>query len=617
MIVYQQSKEQFLIDVLNDVVHERVLDAFKLKLGQTTSQNEINSWRNSLLHMHKILADSELPGDCGVAIEYRVPQTSKRVDFIFSGKNAQNQSSAVIIELKQWQSAKKTTQDGVVLTYVGGRERLVTHPSYQAWTYAALMRDFNENLHDGNIGLYPCAFLHNFSNQDKTLDDDFYAEHISRAPIYFQQDAIRLRAFIKTNIKYGDRGETIYQIDSGRIKPSKSLSDKISSLLKGNTEFVMIDEQKVVYEQIMSLAAGGEKRVVIVEGGPGTGKTVVAINALVNLLGKGLNTQYVTKNSAPRAVYEAKLVGDFRRSHISNLFKSSGAYMKAEKDEYDVLLTDEAHRLNEKSGLFFNQGENQIKEIINAARCSVFFIDESQRVSLKDIGEKTAIETWAKELGAKVTHLALESQFRCNGSDGYLAWLDNTLQIKETANETLEGIDYDFRVISSPVELQKLIEEKNKLNNKARMVAGYCWKWVSKKNPNTYDIVFEESGFKAKWNLADDGMLWILGQESVKEVGCIHTCQGLELDYVGVIVGKDMICRNGLVLTDVTRRSPQDTTIKGYKDFLREKPEEAKALLDKIIKNTYRTLMTRGMKGCYVWFEDEELNEFFCRKLKR
>ncbi|HKO80810.1 MAG TPA: DNA/RNA helicase domain-containing protein, partial [Chitinophagaceae bacterium] len=216
-----------------------------------------------------------------------------------------------------------------------------------------------------------------------------------------------------------------------------------------------------------------------------------------------------------------------------------------------------------------------------------------------------------KRFEAEVYETELSSQFRCNGSDGYLAWLDHTLQIRETANTTLEGIDYDFRIFSSPNELREAIIEKNKINNKARMVAGYCWEWNSKKNSDHYDVVIPEFDFKMKWNLTTDGSLWIVSPESVNEIGCIHTCQGLEVDYIGVIVGPDMIVQDGKVLTQPAARAKSDKSVFGYKKLLEKKPEEAKATLRAIIKNTYRTLMTRGMKGCYVYFSDEETRTFF------
>jgi DUF2075 family protein/SOS-response transcriptional repressor LexA len=202
----------------------------------------------------------------------------------------------------------------------------------------------------------------------------------------------------------------------------------------------------------------------------------------------------------------------------------------------------------------------------------------------------------------------LESQFRCNGSDGYLAWIDRVLQVRETANTTLEGANYEFKVCDSATELKELIERRNRVNNKARMVAGYCWDWASKKTPAAFDFQLDGGAFKARWNLSDDGPLWIMKPDSVREVGCIHTCQGLELDYVGVIIGPDLVVRDGKVITDGAKRSKGDSSIKGYKGLLKTDSAAAREKADIIIKNTYRTLMTRGTKGCYVYSTDPETN---------
>jgi DUF2075 family protein len=207
--------------------------------------------------------------------------------------------------------------------------------------------------------------------------------------------------------------------------------------------------------------------------------------------------------------------------------------------------------------------------------------------------------------------MALLSQFRCNGSDGYLAWVDSALEISQTANETLDGIDYDFRVCASPHELRDLIFERNSLANKARLVAGYCWDWKGKKDPTILDVVIGDHDFAMRWNLDKDGPLWLRMPNSVKEVGCIHTCQGLELDYVGVIVGPDLVIRDGRVVTDAAKRSSQDRSIHGYKRMLKEDPQRARSLADRIIKNTYRTLMTRGQTACYLYCVDAETNEYF------
>lgn len=618
MIVYNATKSDFLNDVLTNEIENIVLKNVKLKLNRSVGIAEIKSWASSLSYMDRIMQDAMIPNDCGIAIEYQIPQTGKRIDFIISGQNEDSKDAVILIELKQWSEAKLTSKDSIVETFVGGRMGEHTHPSYQAWSYATLLQGFNEVVYKENIQLHPCAYLHNYA-EDGVIRNEFYAEYIRKAPVFLKSDAVKLREFIKKHVRYGDRSNILYRIENGKIKPSKMLADSITKMIKGNQEFVMIDDQKVVYENAIALAKHASeknKQVLIVKGGPGTGKSVVAINLLVELTKLGLLTQYVSKNAAPRAVYEARLTGSVRATEIRNMFRGSGAFIDSPANEYDALIVDEAHRLNKFSGLFGNLGENQIKEIINASKFSVFFLDEDQRVTLKDIGQKEEIIKWAHLSNASITELELNSQFRCNGSDGYLAWLDNTLQIRETVNQDLSGVDYDFRVLDNPAELRDLIVEKNNINNRARMVAGYCWKWPSKKDFNAYDIEFPEYDFRMKWNLTEDGSTWIISPKSVNEVGCIHTCQGLEVDYIGVIIGDDLVVRNGVVITDASKRASSDNSVKGYKKLMKENPDDAKEQLDLIIKNTYRTLMTRGMKGCYVYCVDEETREWFKNGIK-
>jgi uncharacterized protein len=617
MIIYQNSKQAFIDDVILNNIENIIYDFFKTKLGQTTTQGEINSWKNSMQYMSNVLTDNEIPKDAGVIIEYQIPQTSKRIDFILTGQGENSTNFAILIELKQWSEAQLSNKDGIVSTFVGKRIREVSHPSYQAWSYSSLLQGFNEAVYTSNIQLKPCAYLHNYI-PDNVINNTFYKDYIQKAPVFFKTDTIKLREFVKQFIKYGDKENIMLQIDGGRIRPSKNLADSLSSMLKGNSEFLMIDDQKVVFENALALAkkvSSEKKQVLIVQGGPGTGKSVVAINLLVQLTKLGLLSQYVTKNAAPRAVYESKLKSTFKKSEISNFFTGSGSFTNTEQNIFDALIVDEAHRLNAKSGMFKNLGENQIMEIIRASKFSIFFVDENQKVAIHDIGEIDEIKKWAINQNAEITELELNSQFRCNGSDGYLAWLDHILQIRETANTTLDESEYDFKVFDNPAVLRNKIFEMNKINNKSRLVAGYCWPWKSKKDFNAMDIVFKEYDFGMKWNLTEDGMKWVIQPESVHEIGCIHTCQGLEVDYIGIIIGNDLIVRNGIILVDPSKRDSNDSTIKGYKSMMLTNKEYTKELMRNIIKNTYRTLMTRGMKGCYIFSVDKETNEYFKQNL--
>ena len=620
MIVYQSTKQGFLKDSasgIEDIIRDRV--RAKLNLDIKVGSSEYDSWKNSLGNaMYHVMNTDKIPDDSKVAIEYSIPRSKNRIDFLITGEDDSGREHVVIVELKQWTDIRLTDKDAMIETRFkqGLSEEL--HPSYQAWSYSALLYGFNATVYGENIGLEPCAYLHNCMDEE-VIRNTFYSDYLKKAPPFLKGDKEKLQDFIAKYVKHGEKKNTLYRIDNGEIRPSKNLADSLVSMLKGNQEFIMIDDQKIVYETALSLAKKSSqknKNILIVEGGPGTGKSIVAVNLLVAITKLGLNTQYVTKNAAPRGVFEAKLTGSFKKSEITNMFTGSGSYINCDADSFDALIVDEAHRLNKKSGMMKNLGENQIKEIIEASRCAIFFIDEDQRVTWHDIGRKEEIEKWALRLGAKVKNLKLETKFRCNGSDGYLSWLDNTLGIEETANETLEGINYDFRVVDSPNELHDLIIKKNKINNKARLVAGYCWNWVSKKDKDAKDIIIPEYDFQAKWNLASDGNVWIISPKSVNEIGCIHTCQGLEVDYVGVIVGPDLVARHGQLITQPRQRARTDKSLQGYLSAREYDQAEADKKAEAIIKNTYRTLMTRGMKGCYVYFVDKETEKFFKERVK-
>lgn len=615
MIIYSGSKADFMVQVEEDTIAYTIRDNILEKMHRKTPDAEFRSWVNSLEYMYKVLNDDGIPRNSGIAIEYNLPNTAKRVDFLVSGYDAKRSANVVIIELKQWEKLNKVEGlDALVETFTGGRERRVVHPSYQAWSYAEMIRDYNEYAQIAGVNLWPCAYLHNYMRvQDDPLDDPIYKDYLDEAPAFAKGDVRKLREFIKRVVETGDDSEILYEIDNGRIKPSKSLQDAIVGMLESNPEFNLIDDQKVVFERIMELSRqcerDGKKRVLIATGGPGTGKTVIAMNLLARLTQEGVFVQYCSKNSAPRTVYAKKLKGHRTKSSIDNMFKGSGAYVEAPRNAVGVVLADEAHRLNEKSGLYGNQGINQIHEIIHAARLSVFFIDECQRVTVKDIGSVGEIKRWAAVNGAEVHEEELTSQFRCNGSDGYLAWLDDVLEIRETANYDIEGIDYDFEVLDSPDEMKQKVIERNQGSNKSRILAGYCWNWprAGRADTNAHEITIGD--FEISWNL-DGGEAFALSPTSINEAGCIHTTQGLEFEYVGVIIGDDLRYEGDHVVTDYTKRAGTDQSIKGLKKMEREDPKHALKLADEIIKNTYRTLMTRGMKGCYVYATDPNLRSY-------
>ena len=582
MIIYSSTKQAFIQDFEQGVLVKKLHQSLTEKYRRV-GESEIHSWQTSLSYMANVMRDFAIPDLAGVAIEYIVPNTQKRVDFIITGLDQNNKEHVIIVELKQWGEAFKVEdKDNIVSTYLGGGLREVTHPSYQAWSYCSLIENFNEDVQTRPIELHPCAFLHNFDESISTaLRDPIYSAILDISPMFTLGQMSNLRNFIKTYIPKPDTTNIMESIEHGKLRPSKALQDSILSMLKGNKEFVLIDDQKVEFERIKKAALdaikNNQKTVYIVRGGPGTGKSVVAINLLAECIHNGYMAQYVTSNAAPRNVYSTMLQKGFKKTEIKALFQSSGTFHTRSKNALQIAIVDEAHRLREKSGMYQNEGEDQIKEIINASLFSVFFIDRNQRVTFKDAGTIDKILKFSTEQKALVYEGALESQFRCNGSDGYLAWLDNVLQIAETANyDGFEG-DYDFKIFDDPNAMYAAIKTKNEINNKSRVLAGYCWDWPKEGRTTSLvkDIQIPEHNFGISWNL-ENSTTYAIDPDSINEAGCIHTTQGLEFEYVGVIIGDDLRYENGKLIVDINKRAKTDQSIKGIKKLLKENPEEGR-----------------------------------------
>ncbi len=616
MLVYNNTKAQFVADVLDNTIAEKINAEIKRKGLNAGGLPMFRSWENSMMYMNNIVNDSQIDDDVQVAIEYNIPLTSKRVDFIISGSDVNGKDNVVIVELKQWESAEVVDDEmrHSVRTYTGGAQRIVSHPSYQAYSYSRILANYSEEIINSDISLVPCAYLHNFPAENKpVLDNPIYSEWISEAPFFIRSQASEFRAFVKKYITHkSSRGDLLYLIENGRLRPTKALQDSLSSLMNGNEEFVLLDEQIVCFDMCLKTMnqclKDRKKRVIVIQGGPGTGKSVLAVNLLASYIRESLNAAYVTKNSAPRNAFLKLLTkgNSKKKVDVQQLFRSPFGLSNCQSNFYDCLIVDEAHRLVPMMYGDWN-GENQVMECINASLLTIFMLDEDQSVTSKDIGNMAEIKKWANELGARVImddNTKLVSQFRCNGSDAYIQFINNLLQINsESVKIDLGELNYDFKVFDSPSAMRNALREKNAINNKSRMVAGYCYDWNVKRGRGDIDIALAD-GFTAQWNLPNVDT-WAINPDSFEQVGCIHTAQGLEFDYVGVLIGRDLIFdkTTGRVVTDKNKISKDDKS-SGIRSA-------ADPLARKLILNTYKTLLTRGQKGCYVYCEDDALREYF------
>ena len=616
MIVYINSSEGFLVDVDSNKISDRIKEAYFQKSGKTNfNDKEDNSWINSMEFMGKIIRRSNIAKDCGVMIEFGLPSTSKRIDFIVSGKDEIGNKKFIIIELKQWKEAQSTTKNDLVLTkYYSGNYS--THPSYQASSYKGFLSDYNENVYNSTLIPFSCAYLHNYTEQNpEPLKDNIYIEVISDSPIYFKDDYQKLESFIKQHVGFGGGKDILYEIELGNIKPSKKLIDHVTSLFKGNQEFHLLEEQKVTYEVALDIAKNSiNKTVILINGGPGTGKSVISMSLLGGLLKIKQNVVFVAPNASFREVMLDKLTQGRDTSRAKFLLSGSGKFFGANANVFDTIVVDEAHRLKNETA-FMYKGKNQIQDIINAAKVSIFFVDEDQIIRPEDIGSLTEIKRVSHMYNAELIELELKAQFRCSGADGYINWINDVLKIKDTANfDGWDKKDFEFKIFENPDELRKLIKAKADQGLNARILAGYAWEWTPENQGNSNsqvnDVKIPELNFEMPWNSRKVGTTWAINSEGINQVGCVHTSQGLEFDYVGIIVGND------LKFNEETNEFYSEWAL--YKDSkgkqgLRNDPER----LCKMIRNIYRILMTRGMKGCYVYFTDKGTEKYFKTRLNK
>ena len=560
-----------------------------------------------------------IPPDVQVGLEVNVPLTSKRIDFVIAGEDDSGQKNIVIVELKQWEEVKHTDMSDVVL--LGKQEKV--HPSWQAYSYGTTISNFNEYVENNPINLYTCCFLHDYKTEcEDEIKNNVYSEGLQKSPAFISNEWVRFAEFISSKIKKSSDVNILYELVNGRIKPSTFLVDCLSDSLNGNNKVELIEDQRIAFsnlkKEIENSLRTNERKVIIVKGGAGTGKSLIALHLLGELHRKGKTAFYVAKSSYIKESYYKMLTRNIPDYKIlRSLFRGSGDFHRESFNtdkQFDCLIVDEAHRLTQKTKVsFMFYGDNQIREIIHACKVAVFFIDETQQIDIKDFGTIENIKEAAKAENAVVIEnekYELKSQFRCNGSDDYINWVESILYNKPI--EPIEEImDYDIRLFDDLPEMHaEIIKKNNQSTNPSRMLSGDVFPWISMKDKSKIDIKLDN--FEAQWNRTK---YFAVDSKSIDEVGCIHTAQGMEFEYVGLIIGDDLIYRNGKVETDFTKHPAKSGEFRRPHQQ-KVKPEDA-PILDRIIRNTYKVLFTRGQKGMFLYVMDQELREYLRREIQQ
>jgi hypothetical protein len=560
--------------------------------------------------------------DHGIMIEYQLPLASKRLDVMITGHSRESKQQAIVLELKQW--SKCTHADGAhqVVTFVGGAQREVNHPSEQVRGYVEYLRDVHTAFQGPDaITLSGCSFLHNYQlERDTVLKDDKFKDLVSAYPLFGNNDFDDLAAHLNNAVGLGGGMDVLPLIERSAYRPSKKLMMHVAETIAGNKNYVLLDEQRVIYDKVLALVdkamSRARKQVVIVKGGPGTGKSVIALNLMGDLSRMGKVAQYATGSKSFTETLR-EVVG--KRAGVQ--FKYFNTYMNAELNALDVLICDEAHRIRKTSNSRFTKKDErstkaQIDELLHVSRVLVLFIDDYQTVRPDEIGKISYVhEALQQREDVDVHEYELTTQFRCGGSETFIEWVNDTLGIVKSASPVLEQSDsFDFCICQSPHELEDLIRARVAKGFTARIMAGYCWPWSMPNSDGTLvdDVVIDD--WSRPWNAKPDATrlapgipkapLWAYAPGGIDQVGCIYTAQGFEFDFAGIIVGNDFVYDLDKGQWIAHRDRSCDGTLKRSSSYL------------EYARNLYRVLLTRGMKGCYVYFVDKDTERFVRSRMR-
>lgn len=647
-VLYQAPQSQFISEVERNLVSQKMRHTAE-QAGIHSAENEIASWENNAPHVARLLTQCGAK-DSYVTFEFLVPFSRKRIDCMIYGTGEDDSENVIHIELKQWSNktvgiadsdgnftaddtANRQPDDVVfnVEAFTGHANRIVAHPSQQVKGYQGYLSNFIEVFSNHEVSLTGLAYCYNYAKNASPsyLYDSKYSTLLSQYPTYAKDQFDELTEKLTGLLKKGAGLSIFNKVIQSPVRPSKKLLNEVKTMVEnGDTStFALIDDQIVarnmILDKIRPYIKNGEfqKSVIIVNGGPGTGKTVIALHILAELAkqtnnGQGLNVQYATKSASLLGGVKSKV-----RPATRILFQNITSYYPAVTDEnaVDVLLIDEAHRIEKTTNTRYTKAENKtdlpmVDTIIRASKVSVFFIDDKQAIRGREIGSSKMIREAAARWKAKVEECTLTSQFRCNGSDNYMDWMEQVLYNRPVTSK-FKLSDFNLQILDSPQEMyNQLVEQDSVPGQTARIMAGFCWKWSDKLDENGDLIKDVEIGdFKMPWETHRNftrtprGYVkwyeWAYKPEGIKQVGCIYTAQGFEFDYAGVIIGPDLIYNTETHRIETEKSATRDPMLKNA-------PNEAIMTFDDYVRNIYRVLMSRGMKGCFLYICDENLRNY-------
>jgi len=591
----------------------RIAGQMSFHTGRRPSPAEVQSWDNSLPVLARDLVQAGLD-KVEVLVEHHLPLTSQRIDVILAGAHPRTgDPSYVVIELKQWSHARRWKDDPTLLTVpgMGGGPRL--HPLLQVQGYCTYLADFARTLEGRPESLAGAAYLHNATAPDvvgelRGVPEDEYGRLFTAADRGDFHEFLRSR--LDGRVSGAAHADALIR---SAVAPSKQLLAVAADEVQRREQFVLLADQRLAYQIVLRAVeearAGDSKTVVIVTGGPGSGKSVIALSLLGELARRGRTVLHATGSRS--FTQTLRKVAGARAPRVQRMFKYFNQFMDAERNSLDVLLLDEAHRIRDTSADRYTRaalrtGRPQVDELIAAARVPVFLLDEYQVVRPGEQGTVADIERHAAALGVNVERVSLDAQFRCGGSEEYVRWVVRLLGLEGEGAEPWQGDpSFQVSVADTPQEMEAILRSRMEDGYGARIAAGYCWPWSDPRPDGSLVPDVQVGDWARPWNLKGDrsvsgappAALWATDPKGFAQVGCVYTAQGFEYDWSGVILGPDLVWRDGRFIS--VREANHDPDFRSRKQVTDDH-------FDRLVRNVYKVLLTRGMEGTVLYSTDSE-----------
>jgi hypothetical protein len=586
---------------------------------------EVRSWQNSLPVLFRDLVDAGL-SDVEVLLEHQLPHSKMRIDVVLCGIHPRTrETSFVFVELKQWSHAAAKLESVVEVEVPNLGMKL--HPSEQVRRYCQYFMDHTPALARRPRAVHGIAYLHNARRANVAAGRiDEYGRLFTMDDRAKSVDHLRsLLAADATRDANRDAGDEFLGFEH---RPTKPFLTHVAAELKDREQFVLLDDQVVAYEVVLEAVvrskAAKTRTVVIVMGGPGSGKSVIALSLVAELSRRGVDVAHATGSKS--FTLTMRKYGGKGSSRLQGMFKYFNSFVGAEPGDLRVLICDEAHRIRESGVDRFTKkaqrerARRQVEELIDVAGVPVFLLDENQVVRPGEMGSEAEITAAARAAGCEVEIVRLRDQLRCGGSVSYDTWVARLLGIGTEVGPPIPWsaiagpLDEAMTVTSapSPAELEKWVQaQQSGDNGVGRLTAGFCWPWskpvLTPDGPRLVeDVVIGD--WRRPWNAKTENKLkvpevpessyWATDERGFGQVGCVYTAQGFEYDWSGVIFGPDLVRRDGRWVPN--RAVSKDT------DLRRADDQHFTAL----VKNTYKVLLTRGMRGTAVFSTDPETQAF-------